>query len=119
MQLLFFRGTPIVSAMSHVNVPPPPLGDDVPQDLRDVVASLLEKKPDDRPENARAVALMLGMDDTELIGLAQGLAVQVNSEWSADMTPPPRHEIPTMAAQAPVASEDEQVAGLGEPEPLG
>jgi len=115
----FDRGTPIATAMSHVNEPPPPLGDDVPQDLRDTVAALLEKKPDDRPENARAVALMLGMDDTELIGLAQGLAVQVNSEWSADMTPTPRHEIPTMAAQAPVQPEDEQAAGLGEPEPLG
>ena len=28
--------------MSHVKEPPPPLGDDVPQDLRDTVAALLE-----------------------------------------------------------------------------
>ena len=116
----FDRGTPIATAMSHVNEPPPPLGDDVPEDLRQTVAALLEKKPDDRPENARAVAIMLGMDDTELIGLAQGLAVQVNSEWSADMTPTPRHEIPTMAAQQAAAeSTNDQAAGLGEPEPLG
>ena len=105
----FDRGTPIATAMSHVNEPPPPLGDDVPQDLRDVVEALLEKKPDDRPANAREVAVMLGMDDTELMGLAQGLAIQVNSEWSADMTPTPRHELDTMAAQALAPDDDPTV----------
>ena len=30
----FDRGTPIATAMSHVNEPPPPLADDVPEDLR-------------------------------------------------------------------------------------
>ncbi len=110
----FDRGTPIATAMSHVNEPPPPLGDDVPEDLRTTVGALLEKKPDDRPENARAVAGMLGMADHELIGLAQGLAVQVNSEWSADMTPTPRHEIPTMAAeQLEAERRSEPDAGLG------
>jgi serine/threonine protein kinase len=116
----FDRGTPIATAMSHVNEPPPPLGDDVPQDLRETVAALLEKKPDDRPENARAVGVMLGMADHELIGLALGLASQVNSDWSADMTPTPRHEIPTMAAQPLLAEPDsEPAAGLGMAEPLG
>ena len=57
----FDRGTPIATAMSHVNEPPPPLGDDVPADLRVVVEALLEKDPADRPENARAVAVMLGV----------------------------------------------------------
>ena len=33
----FDRGTPIATAMSHVNEPPPPLADDVPQDLRAVI----------------------------------------------------------------------------------
>jgi serine/threonine-protein kinase len=57
----FDRGTPIATAMSHVNEPPPPLGDEVPADLRVVVEALLEKDPADRPENARAVAVMLGV----------------------------------------------------------
>lgn len=65
----FDRGTPIATAMSHVNEPPPPLGDDVPEDLREVVASLLEKDPARRPENARAVAVMLGVATVDLSGL--------------------------------------------------
>ena len=40
---------PIATAMSHVNEPPPPLADDVPADLRAVVATLLEKDPEKRP----------------------------------------------------------------------
>jgi serine/threonine protein kinase len=62
----FDRGTPIATALCHVNEPPPPLGDEVPEDLRDVVASLLEKDPADRPENALAVAVMLGVAPAEL-----------------------------------------------------
>ena len=42
----FDRGTPIATALSHVNEAPPPLGDDVPTDLRAVVETLLEKDPD-------------------------------------------------------------------------
>ena len=34
----FDRGTPIATALSHVNEPPPPLPDDVPEDLRDLIA---------------------------------------------------------------------------------
>ena len=33
----FDRGTPIATAMCHINEPPPPLGDEVPEDLREVV----------------------------------------------------------------------------------
>jgi serine/threonine-protein kinase len=62
----FDRGTPIATALCHVNEPPPPLGDDVPEDLRAVVASLLQKDPADRPDSAIAVAVMLGMAPPEL-----------------------------------------------------
>jgi serine/threonine-protein kinase len=62
----FDRGTPIATALCHVNEPPPPLGEDVPEDLRDVVASLLEKDPDDRPDNALAVAVSLGVAPAEV-----------------------------------------------------
>ena len=85
----FDRGTPIATAMCHINEPPPPLGDDVPADLREVVESLLEKDPFDRPENARAVALALGIEATELIGLAEGLAASVGEAYVEPSTPTP------------------------------
>lgn len=95
----FDRGTPIATAMSHVNEPPPPLGDDVPIEIRAVVQALLEKKPADRPANARAVAQMLGIADNELSGLAQGLATAVNGEY-VDDTRTPVADLPTMARRA-------------------
>ncbi|WP_208544007.1 serine/threonine-protein kinase [Nocardioides seonyuensis] len=92
----FDRGTPIATAMSHVNEPPPPLPGTVPEELRVVVEALLEKDPADRPENARAVALMVGVETTELNGLAEGLATLVDGNY--DDTPTPAREISTMAA---------------------
>jgi serine/threonine-protein kinase len=77
----FDRGTPIATAMCHVNEPPPPLGDDVPQDLREVVASLLEKDLEARPENALAVAVLLGVAPAELAGLDVDLASGVPSGY--------------------------------------
>ena len=93
----FDRGTPIATAMSHVNEPPPPLGDDVPEDLRTVVASLLEKDPLDRPANAAAVAMALGIEPTELAGLAEGLAAAVGSAYVEESTPTPREDLSTLA----------------------
>ena len=74
----FDRGTPIATALSHVNEPPPPLPDDVPEDLRDLIAECLEKDPEKRPANAAAVAVRLGLGDQELRGLALGLATAIN-----------------------------------------
>jgi serine/threonine protein kinase len=65
----FDRGTPIATAMSHVNETPPPLSDDVPDDLRGVVEALLEKDPAHRPDNAAQVAVMLGVATLELAAL--------------------------------------------------
>lgn len=93
----FDRGTPIATAMSHINEEPPPLSDDVPDELRQVIEALLEKKPGDRPANARAVALMLGVNDTELSGLAEGLATSVSEEYVDDQRTPVT-EIPTVAS---------------------
>jgi serine/threonine-protein kinase len=96
----FDRGTPIATAMCHINEPPPPLAEHVPEDLREVVASLLEKDPLDRPENARAVALALGIEDTELAGLAEGLAAAVGGTYYDETrtpTPQPPLEVQTVA----------------------
>ena len=104
----FDRGTPIATAMSHVNEPPPPLGDDVPPDLRAVVATLLEKDPANRPANARTVAVMLGVAGNELTGLDLGLASGVDSDYVLPATPitpvnlrrPAPLDTPTVAATA-------------------
>ena len=77
----FDRGTPIATAMSHVNEPPPPLGDDVPPDLRAVVETLLEKDPTKRPANAHDVAALLGVATAELAGLDLDLAAGVPSGY--------------------------------------
>jgi serine/threonine-protein kinase len=95
----FDRGTPIATALSHVNEPPPPLSGEVPTELRVVVEALLEKQPGDRPANARTVAKMLGIADNELSGLAEGLATAVNGEYVEDPRTP-LTEIPTMATNA-------------------
>ena len=70
----FDRGTPIATALSHVNEAPPPLPDTVPEDLRELIAECLEKDPEKRPPNAAAVAVRLGLGDHEVVGLALGFA---------------------------------------------
>jgi serine/threonine-protein kinase len=80
----FEKPTPIATAMSHIHEPPPPLPDDVPEDLAGVIEHLLAKDPQDRPENARAVAIRLGLADHEMAGLALGLAQAVYGESSLD-----------------------------------
>jgi len=70
----FDGGTPIATALMHVHEAPPPLPDSVPEPLAMVVTDLLAKNPADRPPNARAVAIRLGLADHEIVGLALGLA---------------------------------------------
>src|SRR5690348_4998999 len=41
----FDRGIPVATALSHVNEPPPPLPEGVPQDLAELVADCLSKDP--------------------------------------------------------------------------
>jgi serine/threonine protein kinase len=92
----FDKPTPIATAMSHIHEPPPPLPDDVPEDLAGVVEDLLAKDPLDRPENARAVAIRLGLADHEMIGLALGLAEAVYGESSVD------DEVAELRAEEPI-----------------
>jgi serine/threonine-protein kinase len=79
----FDAGTPIAVAMAHVHEMPPPLPGDVPESLAYVVEELLAKNPDDRPANARAVAVRLGMADHELAGLNLALAREVYGDADA------------------------------------
>jgi serine/threonine-protein kinase len=80
----FDKPTPIATAMSHIHEAPPPLPEDVPEDLAGVIEDLLAKDPLDRPENARAVAVRLGLADHEIIGLSLGLAQAVYGESTLD-----------------------------------
>ena len=81
----FDKPTPIATAMSHIHEAPPPLPEDVPEDLAGVIEDLLAKDPLDRPENARAVAIRLGLADHEIIGLALGLAQAVYGESTLEV----------------------------------
>jgi serine/threonine-protein kinase len=98
----FDKPTPIATALSHIHESPPPLPDDVPEDIAGVVEDLLAKDPQDRPENARAVAVRLGLADHEIIGLALGLAEAVYGESSLDEPAAPGDDDPTPLGPATV-----------------
>jgi serine/threonine-protein kinase len=109
----FDKPTPIATAMSHIHEAPPPLPDDVPEDLAGVIDDLLAKDPLDRPENARAVAIRLGLADHEIIGLALGLAQAVYGESTledetelATDDPTPQEPAATIAVDAALLLED-------------
>jgi serine/threonine-protein kinase len=51
----FERDGPVAIALAHLKDPPPPLPEQIPPGVSDLVMSLLEKKPADRPVDAEAV----------------------------------------------------------------
>jgi len=57
----FDAETPVATALSQVNDPPPPLPDSVPEALRDLISACLAKEPDDRPASAAMIAEELGV----------------------------------------------------------
>lgn len=83
----FEKPTPIATALSHIHDAPPPLPRDVPEALAGVIEDMLAKDPADRPPNARAVAIRLGLADHEITGLALGLAQAVYGESTLDEDP--------------------------------
>lgn len=84
----FDRGTPIATALSHVNEPPPPLPDTVPSELAELIEDCLAKDPRDRPTNALTVAERLGFDPHETVGLAIGLASTLDGRPDDERTDP-------------------------------
>ena len=96
----FDRETPFATAFSHVQDPPPPLPNELPEDLALVIEDCLHKDPQRRPPHATAIALRLGLGDNEIMGLGLGLA------WSADehapRLPTPDDTLPdTIASELP------------------
>ena len=55
----FSGKTQVDVAFAHVNDPVPPLPEDVPHELAQIVMSLLRKKPQDRPQDGAALAKQL------------------------------------------------------------
>ena len=94
----FDRGTPIATALSHVNESPPPLPEDVPDDLEQVIRDCLQKSPADRPPNAAAVAIRLGLGDQEVAGLALGLAQALGGVPDDALEP---DQVPTQGMPSP------------------
>lgn len=73
----FDRGTPIATALAHVQDPPPPLPDGTPADLAAVIAACLAKSPEDRPTAALVLRMLEGSadepvptDDDETVAIA-------------------------------------------------
>ena len=80
-----------------------------------MIEDLLAKNPLDRPDNARAVAIRLGLADHEIAGLALGLAQAVYGESTLDddtaalalvSDPAPQEPAPTVAVDRASLLED-------------
>ncbi len=54
----FDRGTPIATALAHVQDPPPPLPEGTPGDLQTIITACLAKEPEHRP-TAQLIVYML------------------------------------------------------------
>jgi hypothetical protein len=52
----FTAETPVAIAVAHMHRPVPPLPDDVPAPVADLVTNMLAKRPEDRPQTAHWVA---------------------------------------------------------------
>lgn len=61
----FDRGTPIATALAHVNEPMPTLPSSLPADLIRVITECLAKEPEDRPQTGHDVAMLLGVSRGE------------------------------------------------------
>lgn len=70
----FDRGSPIATALAHVQDAPPPLADGTPAELERLINSCLEKAPEDRPTAAALAELLAG----------SGVAVDVPAELPAE-----------------------------------
>jgi eukaryotic-like serine/threonine-protein kinase len=112
----FDTGSVVSTALAHVNQPPPPLPETVPQGLRDVISAAMAKAPADRPPSAAEMAHALGMPSAAFASAAPVLPVPAStSPAPADLATigpsltqvmPPRTQVmptPTRAMPGPAA----------------
>lgn len=90
---------------AHRRDPPRPLAGDHPAVLADLVMSLLEKHPEERPATARQVASRLTAVLDEIEGRRE--STQVNFDLNAYQAARPTDQLPPVAQRA-AASKDEQ-----------
>ncbi|HSN42981.1 MAG TPA: serine/threonine-protein kinase [Propionibacteriaceae bacterium] len=81
---LFDRGTPIATALAHVQDPPPPLPDGTPADLVELIAACLSKEPEDRPS---AAAIVRMLDDRANVADVSDEAVDPDATLVLDALP--------------------------------
>ena len=103
----FERDDPVAVLLAHLQTPPPPLPDDVPQPVVDLVDRLLAKDPADRPSSAAQLQL-------EAAGLRRDLTAPVLPQTAAL---PPTAVLPRTAAlpSSPVLPAPSTAAGAGGP----
>ncbi len=93
---LFERGSPIATALAHVDEPPPTLPVHVPRDLAHVIAECLAKNPADRPESAATIAQALSLGQPLTVPLMMPEAhATVASLASAGVPPDYSSQAPT------------------------
>jgi eukaryotic-like serine/threonine-protein kinase len=73
----FTAETPVAIAVAHMHRPVPPLPDDVPAPVAELVTNMLAKPPEDRPQSARWVADRARQLRSALPNTASGLPPEV------------------------------------------
>jgi serine/threonine protein kinase len=73
----FTAETPVAIAVAHMHRPVPPLPDDVPAPVADLVTNMLAKPPEDRPQSAHWVADRARQLRSALPNTASGLPPEV------------------------------------------
>ena len=87
----FDKGTPIATALAHVQEPPPPLPDDTPADLEQLITACLAKEPEERP-TAALIAHLLTEPQAEA-ATAPATAEPVDEDATVAMQALPRRAL--------------------------
>ena len=87
----FDKGTPIATALAHVQEPPPPLPDDTPADLEQLITACLAKEPEERP-TAALIAHLLTEQQAEAAA-APATAEPVDEDATVAMQALPRRAL--------------------------
>lgn len=109
----FKRDTALATAWAHVNDPAPPLGDDVPPGLRNLVEDMMAKDPQARPTTAAEVsARASALGDVKPIQLpvTQELS-RIDSEPLREV-PPSTRDLSSTVTQPPVRRRMRAFLGL-------